>query len=72
MEVADVTEGVRSDEGDTRNGRMKGGSETVDEQVEKKGGKNSALRNDSVDPVPPKRTWDRVPHRKFASAKETP
>ena len=45
-----MTEGVRSDEGDTRNGRMKGGSETVDEQVEKKGGKNSALRNNSVDP----------------------
>ena len=50
---------------------MKGGSETVDEQVEKKGRKNSALRNaestQGGETEPPRRTWDRVPHRKLAS-----
>ena len=50
IELADVTEGVRGSEGDTRNGRTESGSETVDEQFEKKGRKNSALRNARVDP----------------------
>ena len=50
MELADVTEGVRGSEGDTGDGRTKSGSETVDEQIEKKGRKNSALRNARVDP----------------------
>ena len=37
IKLADVTEGVSSDEGDTGNGRTKSDSETVDEQIEKKG-----------------------------------
>ena len=43
-------EGVRGSEGNTGNGRTKCGGKTVDEQVEKKGRKNSALRDARVDP----------------------
>ena len=50
IEQADVTEGVRGNKGDTRDGGTKSDNETVDEQIEKKGGKNSALRNTRVDP----------------------
>ena len=50
IELASVTEGVRGSEGNTRDGRAKSDSETVDEQIEKKGRKNSALRNARVDP----------------------
>ena len=50
IELADVTEGVRGSKGDTRDSGAKSDSETVDEQIEKKGGKNSALRNARVDP----------------------
>ena len=50
IELADVTEGVGGNEGDTGDGRAKSDSKTVDEQIEKKGRKNSALRNASVDP----------------------
>ena len=39
--LADVTGEVRGSEEDTGKGRTKGGSETVDEQIEKNGGKNS-------------------------------
>ena len=45
-----MTKSVRSDEGDTGNGRTKFGGKTVDEQVEKKGRNNSALCNARVDP----------------------
>ena len=34
-----MTEGVRGSEGNTRDGRTKSGSETVDEQIEKLGEK---------------------------------
>ena len=44
----------------------KSDSETVDEQIEKKGGKNSAVHNARVDPGPRRRTWDRAPQRKLA------
>ena len=50
IKLGSVTEGVRSDEGDTGSGGTKSDSETVDEQIEKKGRKNSALRNARVDP----------------------
>ena len=50
IELASVTEGVRGGEGNTRDGRAKSDSETVNEQIEKKGRKNSALRNARVDP----------------------
>ena len=45
-----MTEGVRGNKGDTRDSGAKSDSETVDEQIEKKGRKNSALRNARVDP----------------------
>ena len=44
IELADVTEGVRGSEGDTGDDRTKSDSETVDEEIEKKG------RNARVDP----------------------
>ena len=50
MELADVTEGVRGSEGNTGDGRTKSGSETVDEEIEKKERQNSALRNARIDP----------------------
>ena len=50
MELASVTEGVRGSEGNTGDGRAKSDSETVNQQIEKKGRKNSALRNARVDP----------------------
>ena len=50
IELASVTEGVRGGEGNTRDGRAKGDSETVNKQIEKKRRKNSALRDARVDP----------------------
>ena len=49
-ELASVTEGVRGNEGNTGDGRTKSDSKTVYQQIEKKGRKNSALRNARVDP----------------------
>ena len=51
IELAGVTEGVRGNEGNTGDGRAKSDSKTVDEQMEKKGRKNSALRDARVDPA---------------------
>ena len=45
-----MTEGVRGGEGNTKDGRAKSDSETVNQQIEKKGRQNSALRNARVDP----------------------
>ena len=45
-----MMEGVRDSEGNTGDGRTKSDSETVNEQIEKKGRKSSALRNARVDP----------------------
>ena len=47
-EVTGVTEGVRRSEGNS-NGRAKSDSKTVNQQIEKKGRKNSASRNARVD-----------------------
>ena len=63
---------VRSDEEDTRNGCTKSGGQTVDKQVEKKGGERilpCAMPESTPggEREPPRRTWDRVPQRKIAS-----
>ena len=50
IELAGVTEGVRGSEGNTGDGRAKSDSKTVNQQIEKKGRKNSALRNARIDP----------------------
>ena len=65
-----MTEGVRGGEGHTREGRAKGGSETVNKQIEEKRRKNSALR-DGGETEPPRCTWDRVPHKKLARRCQT-
>ena len=49
IELADVTEGVRGNEGNTRDGIAKSDSKTVNQQIEKKGRKNSAMRDARVD-----------------------
>ena len=50
IELAGVTEGVRGSEENTGDGRANSDSETVNQQIEKKGRHISALRNARVDP----------------------
>ena len=45
-----MTDGVRGNEGNTGDDRAKSDSETVNQQIDKKGRKNSALRDARVDP----------------------
>ena len=70
IELADVTEGVRGNKGDTRDSGAKSDSETVDEQIEKKGERTLPCAmpesTQGKDTEPPRRTWDKVPQRKLA------
>ena len=69
IELAGVTEGVRGSKGNTRDGRAKSDSKTVNQKIEKKGRILPCAMPESTqgeETEPPRRTWDRVPQRKLA------
>ena len=70
MELASVTEGVRGGEGNTSDGKAKGDSELSISRLKRRGeiilpcAMPESTQGEETEP--PRRTWDRVPHRKLA------